>query len=115
MHRKQLIQIIRGPATSSILRESLVPYVTKTLSQLFHSPGQAQVANEDEREAAIFCAITSSFKQLDDEIISDGIDALKTAKTHTEALSRIAPGFAGSCALLSIYDPNSNLQVLHRR
>lgn len=54
-------------------------------------------------------AIKAAFNQLDDEIISDAVDALKTAKTATEALSRLAPGLAGACAILSMYDPNSNI------
>ena len=32
-----------------------------------------------------------------------------TARTHTEALSLLAPGYAGSCCLLSIFDPNTSL------
>jgi len=34
---------------------------------------------------------------------------LKTARTHTEALSLLAPGYAGSCCLLSIFDPSTSL------
>jgi pyruvate dehydrogenase phosphatase len=98
---------LRGGATSAVLRESLVQYVSRSLSQLFQSTSQA--ANEDDRKAAVLDTIKSSFNQLDGEILSDGIDALKSAKTHTEALSRLAPALAGACALLSIYDPNSNL------
>jgi pyruvate dehydrogenase phosphatase len=41
--------------------------------------------------------------------MTDGADALKTAKTVTEALSRLAPAMAGACAILSIYDPNSDI------
>jgi pyruvate dehydrogenase phosphatase len=59
--------------------------------------------------AAVDAAIMASFQQLDDEILNDGIDALKSAKTTTEALSRLAPGYAGSCALVSMFDPNTKL------
>lgn len=59
--------------------------------------------------AAIDAAIMASFQQLDDEILNDGIDALKSVKTTTEALSRLAPGYAGSCALLSMFDPTTKL------
>ena len=104
-----LTVILRGGATSAVLRESLVQYVSRSLSQLFQSPPGVQGISKNEREKAIVDAIKSAFNQLDDEIISDAVDALKTAKTTTEALSRLAPGLAGACALLSIYDPNSNL------
>lgn len=87
----------------------MVQYVSRSLSQLFQSPPGVQGISKNEREKAIVDAIKAAFNQLDDEIISDAVDALKTAKTTTEALSRLAPGLAGACALLSIYDPNSNL------
>jgi pyruvate dehydrogenase phosphatase len=83
--------------------------VSRSLSQLFQSPSGAQGVSESEREKAVVDAIKAAFNQLDDEIISDGIDALKTAKTATEALSRLAPGLAGACAILSIYDPSSDV------
>lgn len=54
-------------------------------------------------------AIASAFCKLDDDFISDGVAALKDATTLTEMLSRLALGYAGSCALLSIFDPNSQL------
>jgi pyruvate dehydrogenase phosphatase len=106
--RNLLTAFIRGSATSAVLRESLVPYVTRSLSKLFRSPSWCQ-SNKGKQEAFVVDTIKSSFILLDHEILSDGIDALKTAKTHTEALSRLAPGLAGACALLSIYDPNSNI------
>jgi pyruvate dehydrogenase phosphatase len=62
-----------------------------------------------EAKDAVENAIIASFKQLDAEILASGITALKTARTHTEALSLLAPGYAGSCCLLSIFDPNSSL------
>jgi pyruvate dehydrogenase phosphatase len=83
--------------------------VSRSLSQLFQSPPGVQGISKDEREKAVVDAIKAAFNQMDDEIISDGIDALKTAKTTTEALSRLAPGLAGACAILSIYDPNNDI------
>ena len=94
-----------GWATSLTLRESLVPYVVRGLSKLF----QSFDSDEPFSQAAVDATIKSTFQELDDDILNDGIDALKTAQTHTEVLSRLAPGYAGSCALLSMYDPNSKL------
>ncbi|RFU33780.1 hypothetical protein B7463_g2543, partial [Scytalidium lignicola] len=94
-----------GWATSTTLRESLVPYVTRGLSKLF----QPLSGGEYPSQEAVEAVIKSTFQELDDEIIADGIDALKTAKSNTEVLSRLAPGYAGSCALLSMYDPNTKL------
>ena len=41
--------------------------------------------------------------------MEDGIKALSSAGSFTETISRLAPYFAGSCAILSIYDPNSQV------
>jgi pyruvate dehydrogenase phosphatase len=94
-----------GWATSTTLRESLVPYVVRGLSKLFQS------LNSDEpfSQEAIDTTIKSTFQELDDEILRDGMEALKSSKPNTEILSRLAPGYAGSCALLSMYDPNTRL------
>ena len=43
---------------------------------------------------AVEASIRSSFCQLDNEIISDGIEATKNAKSYGEALSRLAPGYS---------------------
>jgi pyruvate dehydrogenase phosphatase len=57
-------------------------------------------------------AIMKSFCDLDDKFISDGAAAIKDAKTLPEVLSKVALGMAGSCAILSVFDPNSkNLRV----
>lgn len=98
-----------GGATSAVLRESLIPYIARSLNQLFQSSARAKDMSNNRQEDSITDSIKASFKQLDDEIIADGIDALKTAKTTIDALSRLAPALAGACALLSIYDPNSDL------
>jgi pyruvate dehydrogenase phosphatase len=98
-----------GGATSAVLRRSLVPYVARSLSNLFQSPSRDQNTIPGDQVQAVTDVIISAFQQLDDEIIGEGIDALKTAKTTTEAMSRLAPALAGACAILSIYDPNSDL------
>lgn len=94
-----------GWATSATLRESLVPYVVRGLSNLFQS------FNSDEpfSQADVDATIKSTFQELDDEILNDGVEALKSGQSKTEILSRLAPGYAGSCALLSMYDPNTKL------
>lgn len=84
---------------SLTLKETLVPYVSRHLSALYE---QGTPSNE-----AVEKAVNSAFCQLDGEILGDGVAALNDAKSLTEALSRLAPGYAGSCAILSIFDPNS--------
>ncbi|CAG8424846.1 unnamed protein product [Penicillium salamii] len=57
----------------------------------------------------------SAFIQLDDEIISDALAAIYEPIPHAEAVCRIAPASAGSCALLTLYEPGtSTLHVAAR-
>jgi pyruvate dehydrogenase phosphatase len=92
-----------GWATSATLKERLVPYVSRSLSALFTS------SSSPPTQTAVEEAIATSFITLDNEILTDGITALRTALFNTEAQSRLAPAISGSCALLSIYDPNTSL------
>lgn len=89
-----------GWATSSVLRESLIPYVSTSLTSL------ALSASTD----AIDMAIKTTFKKLDDRIMDA---AKKAVETHNpgapDALSALAPAVAGSCALLAIYDPSTSI------
>ncbi|MCJ1394173.1 hypothetical protein MMC18_007051 [Xylographa bjoerkii] len=106
-----------GSATSKILQIALVSYVARGLSQLYLSnasdlKAQATRKQESPLPAAVKASIRSSFCQLDNEIMFDGAEATTNAKSHTEALSRLAPGYAGSCALLAAYNTNDkNLYV----
>jgi hypothetical protein len=56
--------ICRGGATSAVLRESLVPYVSRSLSQLFQSPPGVQGISKTEREKAVIDAIKAAFNQV---------------------------------------------------
>ena len=89
----------------------MVSYVASSLSQIFKSRPEPEALGLNTREEAdlIQDGIKFAFRHLDDEFIQAGIDALKTAKTTTEALSQLAPGLSGACAILSIYDPNRNI------
>jgi pyruvate dehydrogenase phosphatase len=82
-----------------------VPYVVRGLSELCLS----LYSDDPISRAAIDAKIKSTFQELDDEILNDGIEALKFGQSNTEILSRLAPGYAGSCALLSMYDRSTKL------
>ena len=88
-----------GWATSSVLRESLIPYVSTSLAAL------APSSSPD----AVDSAIKAAFRNLDDRIMET---AKTAAAAHNpgspDALSALAPAVAGSCALLTIYDPLSS-------
>lgn len=86
----------RGWATSTVLRQALIPYVSSTLSKL------PQSSNAE----AIDAAIKRAFTQLDDRITNTAQDAIqKYPQGSAEGIAALAPAIAGSCALLSIYDP----------
>ncbi|CAH0039448.1 unnamed protein product [Clonostachys rhizophaga] len=85
-----------GWAMSTILREALIPYVSTALSRL-------SSANSEE---AVVAAIKTAFTKLDDRAMNAGTEvAEKLGAGSAEAVAALAPAFAGSCALLTIYDP----------
>ncbi|KAH7127500.1 phosphatase 2C-like domain-containing protein [Dactylonectria macrodidyma] len=89
-----------GWATSKVLKQSLVSYVSAALSRVASSTSGNLV---DE-------AIKNAFVRLDDRITADATDAVKAGYDPgaAEVISAIAPAIAGSCALLSIYDPQTS-------
>jgi len=89
---------------SLTLKESLIPHVVRNISQLYRS-----FSGEKPPPSTVDIAISSAFRQLDSDIMEDGIKALSSGGTFTETISRLAPYFAGSCAILSMYDPNTQI------
>ncbi|KAK7535030.1 protein phosphatase 2C [Phyllosticta citribraziliensis] len=89
-----------GWATSAVLRDYLIPTVSLTLSSL---PALVQPGH-------INSAITSAFTTLDSTIMTTALAALKSSVPAGDptVLSALAPAVAGSCALLSLYDPRSS-------
>ncbi|RSL86935.1 hypothetical protein CEP51_002553 [Fusarium floridanum] len=89
-----------GWATSKVLRGALVPYVSGALSGL-------KVGSSDE---LVDDAIKKAFERLDDRIYNNAIKALEAGHEpgSAEVISAIAPAIAGSCALLSIYEPRTS-------
>lgn len=73
----------RGWATSAVLRVSLANYVARKLKDV------TDAAPEGDLDA-IQTAIASGFTQLDDEIFSDALAALRDPVSHAEAMCRIA-------------------------
>lgn len=101
-----LIQSVNsGSAMAITLKNTLIPNVVRSLSQLYASfSGSAPPPH------TVDVAISSSFRQLDSDIMNDGITALNDPTSSlTETISRLAPFFAGSCALLAVFDPNTQL------
>ncbi|KAK1961472.1 protein phosphatase 2C [Colletotrichum sublineola] len=90
-----------GWATSLLLKSALIPAVSSSIAQL--QPGTD--------DAAVGTAIIKAFTDLDDLIMSnamkavDGLKAGVVEPADSRVMAAIAPAIAGSCALLSIFDP----------
>ncbi|TDZ62034.1 Protein phosphatase 2C-like protein [Colletotrichum trifolii] len=90
-----------GWATSLLLKKALIPAVSSQITQLPPS-------TPDE---AINSAIVKAFTSLDELIFSnakkavDGLEAGTYEPGDSRVVAAIAPAIAGSCALLSVFDP----------
>ncbi|KAF4449600.1 hypothetical protein F53441_7167 [Fusarium austroafricanum] len=89
-----------GWSTSKILRAALVPYVSNALSSI--TPTSSNELVDD--------AIKKAFVRLDDRIFSNAQKAVESGQDPGSAavISAVAPAIAGSCALLTIYEPGTS-------
>lgn len=89
----------RGSATAGTLKTSLIPFVAREIHRL----------DTDSSPEKINGAIKAGFTKLDDTILDAGKAALLNADPcDATTMSALAPAIAGSCALLSIFDPGSS-------
>src|ERR1700728_4219599 len=88
---------------STKLRISLMDYVSHELKIAY------QTSPVEETQEAITKAIEAAFEKLDNDVINAGEAAVKASLPLSEALSCLTLAYAGSCALLGIYDPTSCL------
>ncbi|PYI04608.1 protein serine/threonine phosphatase 2C, partial [Aspergillus sclerotiicarbonarius CBS 121057] len=89
-----------GQHTAIVLSHALIPYVERSLRAHFESSTP---------ETSIADSIISAFKTLAEEISADGLTALESAQSHAEVQARLAPSYAGSCALLALYNPSESM------
>ncbi|KAF2752727.1 protein serine/threonine phosphatase 2C, partial [Pseudovirgaria hyperparasitica] len=89
-----------GWATSAVLRESLIPYVSTHLNALPESSPLSKTVS----------AIKQAFTHLDDDIFAYARRAIapNTSATFSESISALAPAIAGSCAIFSAYEPSTS-------
>lgn len=96
-----LLAVFSGWATSAVLRQALIPYVSNAVSRV------AASANDN----LIDSAIKAAFNNLDARIMSEAKHAAEGSSEPGSAaqIAAIAPAVSGSCALLSMYDPASSI------
>ncbi|SCV44382.1 related to Type 2C Protein Phosphatase [Fusarium fujikuroi] len=89
-----------GWATSKVLRAALVPYVSNALSNI--TPTSSNELVDD--------AIKKAFVRLDDRIFNQAQEALESGQDQGSAsvIIAVAPAIAGSCALLTMYEPRTS-------
>ncbi|KAL7931384.1 phosphatase 2C-like domain-containing protein [Trichoderma chlorosporum] len=90
-----------GWATSKVLKEALIPYVSSSLGKI----------SETSSRDIVDAAIKKAFVNLDDRMMVDAQKSVEGGHEpgSAEAISALALAFAGSCALLTMYEPKSSI------
>ncbi|KAH8427422.1 PP2C family serine/threonine-protein phosphatase [Aspergillus melleus] len=88
-----------GCQTAELLKYHLLPFVRHSLSQVT-PPSTGESLPED----MVQRAIQKGFVKLDDSIIKAAFQTAQSEDSLQEKIKKLAPAYAGSCALLSIYD-----------
>ncbi|KAG7294197.1 hypothetical protein NEMBOFW57_004267 [Staphylotrichum longicolle] len=91
-----------GWQTADLLEKQLLPVVRHHLSQ-----AKAEISRPPAAVDAVRNAIMRAFVSLDDSITKAALDTPQSNEPLHEKVKLLAPGYAGSCALLSLYDPSS--------
>ncbi|KAK0113185.1 hypothetical protein ONS95_014884 [Cadophora gregata] len=89
-----------GWQAADILENQLVPFVRHGLDQIM---SQSDQVTDDK----VGKAIKRAFVNLDESILKTAVDVSQGKLPLQDKLANLAPAFAGSCALLSIYDPST--------
>jgi pyruvate dehydrogenase phosphatase len=94
-----------GWQTADLLQKQLLPFVRHSLSQV-KSSSESHVSDTSVQDA-----IAKGFLALDDSIVNTAIKTSQSKTSLAEKVKKLLPAYAGSCALLSLYD--STTSTLH--
>ncbi|KAH6623415.1 phosphatase 2C-like domain-containing protein, partial [Chaetomium tenue] len=98
-----------GWQTADLLEKQLLPFVQHSLAQAKPDLGEEGSAAID---GAVQGAIMRAFVRLDDALMKKISETIESKMPLPDKLAGLMPGYAGSCALLSMYDPlTSTLHV----
>lgn len=92
-----------GWQTAKLLEVKLLPYVRQSLAKMQEPSG-----NEPIPAHLVQNAITQGFVNLDESIMKTAEAASLSDEPLQVKAGKMAPAFAGSCALLSLYDPDTS-------
>ncbi|KAL2834410.1 phosphatase 2C-like domain-containing protein [Aspergillus cavernicola] len=96
-----------GWQTADLLKRQLLPFVQRSLGDVQLPSNGGSIPEE-----SIQRAIVQGFLDLDNSIMNTALEATRTKEPLLEKVKKCLPAFAGSCALLSLYNPvTSTLHV----
>ncbi|KAJ5188524.1 hypothetical protein N7491_004848 [Penicillium cf. griseofulvum] len=91
-----------GWQTADLLTKQLLPFVRRRLAET------KPLSNEPVPNESVQRAIMKGFVDLDDFIIKTAQETSTSKESFQDKVKKLAPAYAGSCALLSLYDPITN-------
>ncbi|KAK8041930.1 hypothetical protein PG993_006453 [Apiospora rasikravindrae] len=87
-----------GWQTSKLLTKQLMPFVQKALRD---------IGNKKPTDGDIQQALQTAFTKLDDMLVTSAKETIEGNHSFPEKIRRLEPAFAGSCALLALYNPST--------
>ncbi|KAI0527892.1 phosphatase 2C-like domain-containing protein [Xylaria bambusicola] len=90
-----------GWQLSNLLKTQLMPFVRRSLADA--NPADKSEVTED----AVHQALKNSFTALDDALVKSATAIIESDLPFAEKARRLEPAYAGACALLTLFDPQS--------
>lgn len=91
-----------GWQTAELLTKELLPYVQSKFNKVDWKASDLDVPDQ-----ILHQAIVDAFVSLDDRIVRGCLDFPESPAPLEEKIAALLPAYSGSCALLSLYDPQS--------
>ncbi|KAJ5684279.1 protein serine/threonine phosphatase 2C [Penicillium maclennaniae] len=95
-----------GWQTADLLQKQLLKFVRRSLNQ-----AKASSSKNTLSDVSVQHAIAEAFLALDDSIVETALETSQSEMSLAEKVKKLLPAYAGSCALLSLYD--STTSTLH--
>ncbi|KAI0105517.1 phosphatase 2C-like domain-containing protein [Nemania sp. FL0031] len=96
-----------GWQLSNLLQTQLMPFVRRSLADAAAAAAPAGNNEEVSEEEAVHQALKNSFTTLDDALVKSATAIIESDLPFPEKARRLEPAYAGACALLTLFDPQS--------
>ncbi|KAI1431026.1 phosphatase 2C-like domain-containing protein [Xylaria sp. CBS 124048] len=90
-----------GWQLSDLLKTQLLPFVRRSLDDVRPKD------ESDVSDAAIHHALKTAYTTLDDALVKSATATMESDLPFAEKARRLEPAYAGACALLTLFDPQS--------